>query len=214
MKFKFFALIFAFFILLSGSILLLLVPNDLLSSQSRFFPGLTQTGGLYVNVQKGHAHIKIDGQDFGTTPQSITQLPIGQHLVELRRIGEYEKFYGKQTFVVNVIEHAEVVINVDLLPDGEFAGYIISFNEKLLDSPSKSSISITGLPEDTKVEIDDEPIGFLPVQDYALAPGEHNIHLSKEGYESDSFTVKTEPGYNLNVRTKLQAIPLEFVVVQ
>lgn len=214
MKFKLLALLFAFLILLSGSILILLVPNDLLSSRSHLFPGFAQTGGLYVNIQKGHARIKVDGQDFGTTPQSITQLPIGQHLVELTKIGEYEKFYGKQTFVVNVIENAEVVINVDLLPDDDFAGYIISFNEKLLNTPSEASISITGLPEDTQVEIDDKPVGFLPVQDYKLSPGEHSVKLAKDGYESNSFTVKAEPGYNLNVRTKLQAIPLEFVVVQ
>jgi len=208
MKTKLIAFSIAFAALLLGSLIVLFIPNEAITKLN-FTAPLADTGGLFVSVSKGQATVLVDGTDFGTTPQTISQLPVGQHHVELMKISENPSFYGKQTFVINVVKNAEVVINVELLPDDEFAGYIISFDEKLPDSPDQPTVSILCMPSDAEVFLDGISVGIAPLQNLPLSEGEHDIRLHAEGYEDLQFTLKAEPGYNLNIRTKLQPIPIE-----
>jgi len=80
-------------------------------------------------------------------------------------------------------------------------------------APKAPGIQIEVTPGDAEVYVDDERVGKTSsagrLKLTNLAPGEHTIRLSLEGYKDFERTINLKGGENLNVTTQLQKVGSE-----
>jgi uncharacterized protein (TIGR02145 family) len=109
------------------------------------------TGSLDVVTIPPQATIKIDGRDYGTTPNTIRNLLIGEYTVTLERQG-----YATVTKNITVSEGGSTLINETL--------------------PAGRQITITSQPAGAELFISDRKVGITPYTG-ELGFGSHNVKL-------------------------------------
>lgn len=112
-----------------------------------------------TTVPSVNAQVFVDGKPIGTTPLDPTELPPGEHTVEVRA----ERY-----------ETVQETVSI------EGAGTVASLHVEL--SPLWADVSVDSKPAGASVEIDGESVGRTPVTAQVLE-GEHNLELSLKGYK-------------------------------
>jgi hypothetical protein len=111
-----------------------------------------KVGSVDVMCQPGDAKILLDGKDCGTTPNTIHDVLIGEHVIVLSKDG-----YGTLSKQILVKENENIVLN-ETLSNGE-------------------SIHFSSNPGESSLWIDGEFIGSTP-NDISLSYGKHSVKLS------------------------------------
>lgn len=138
------------------------VPIDLEFSLKK------QVGSVDVMCQPGDAKILLDGKDCGTTPNTIYDVLIGEHVIVLSKDG-----YGTLTKQILVKEDENIVLN-ETLSNGE-------------------SIHFSSNPEESSLWIDGEFIGTTP-NDISLSYGKHSVKLSNSFSNKEGIIEVTQEG--------------------
>jgi hypothetical protein len=155
-----------------------------------------QTGSLLVAADVSGAEVRIDGepQVRGTTPTFIENLSPGPHAVELRAPG-----LPARTETVTIQTGQRAVLNVTLRPA----------------APQGGTLRVIANAQGARISIDGELAGEAPATRTNLAPGEHIVEATAEGYERLMQTVTVEAGAQrvVSLELRAQALPPGRIVV-
>lgn len=145
-------------------------------------------GSLDVISKPLGASIKINGKDYGTTPNTINKLLIGEYNLELSKSG-----YGKVNMTITIEESKELSVDTALI--------------------NAKEVRINSNPIGAKLFVNDKFVGVTPYTGY-LSYGENNIMLQKDNSEGDN--VKYQPEYNekITVSEKENIFTLNIPVIQ
>jgi hypothetical protein len=144
---------------------------------------IARTGSLDLITSPMKARIRIngsltdsEGKSYGETPNTISNLIIGEYKVSLEKEG-----YGALTKTVNISE-----------------GQTFEIDEAL---PKGTSITLISNPPGASISVDGTPRGTSPVS-ITLDYGIHTINATKDGYNSYSEKFNFEQGkteYNFSL---------------
>lgn len=135
------------------------------------------TGGLYVRTTPSGATISIDGEDYGTTPRSLSDLIIGEHQVTLTL-----KNYKSETRTVTVEEGKQAELDVTL---SDFA-----------------QMKIGSHPSGANLYIDGKLTGVTPYTQ-EMPSGDYKVRLTKRGYHDYEKTIhldSSQPSATLSMQ--------------
>lgn len=143
-----------------------------------------QVGSLLVAADISGAPVYLDGQPRGATPTVIENVPVGEHQIEIRPQGME---VHRQT--VRIAAGERVNVNPTLRPAPAATG---------------SLRVMTNVPG-ARISLDGEPIGNAPVSRSDVAPGEHILEASADGYQTLQQPVTVESGQQRVVSLQLEA---------
>jgi hypothetical protein len=159
-----------------------------------------KTAGIYIETSPASS-VFIDGEQVGRTPYDATRKAseITLKLVPETMDTPLSPYEVKVTLTPGV----KTIVKREFGDSEETsAGEIVSF-EKL--GGNEASISVVSIPDAAQVTIDGQVRGFAPYKASAIAPGEHSLVVSYEGYESRTISVKAVEGFRLTAVVKLRA---------
>jgi len=163
---------------------------DLSGGQAMTLPVLLEeeapeTGSLLVAGDTSGAAIYIDGTPRGSTPTVIEGLTAGPHEVEVRADDpNLERF----TQTVQILAGERATLNPTLRPTAAPTG----------------SLRVLVTPRGAIVSVDGEVVGEAPASSENLAPGDHIVEATAEGYERAEQTVTIESGRQRVISITLQ----------
>ena len=137
-------------------------------------------GMLYVKTDPPRVVVTIGGVDRGKTPVLIRNLPPGEAEVKLRLHG--------------VPARTE---RITIRP-----GRIVRLEVTMKLPPAV--LTVVTNPFDAGVTVDTVDRGLSPLTVDNLAPGEHSVAVSLEGYERSVVKVRLKPGENRVLELKLE----------
>lgn len=115
------------------------------------------TGTLAVTSQPLGAKIRIDGKDYGVTPQNVNDLLIGRHTVTLIKDN-----FKSETKAVEIEENKTTNLNLSL--------------------SNINKMTIKSNPEGATLYIDGKQVGTTPYT-LEIASGNYDIRLTHDGYK-------------------------------
>jgi hypothetical protein len=181
-----------------------------LLNSTPFVKDYYNNGILTINTRNGIAEVTVNGQQYGQTPQSISNLPEEKYLVELEKVSEDSNLYKKQSFYIELFRNTEAIIDIEIGPDDFKSGHILYYTEMSRSASNKGALTLRTDLQDYEVSIDNEKIDKEKLFTYLLDPKEYDIKISSNGHESLEFPIIIRDGYNLNVRIYLLPIPIKF----
>jgi hypothetical protein len=115
-------------------------------------------GTLDVSSEPIGAIIRIDGKEYGTTPNIIGKIPVGDHELVLEKSG-----YGISKQTVSINEKNETILKLTL--------------------SNTHNILFTSSPDKANIFVDNRPIGLTPCS-MELNYGKHSVRLERANYEN------------------------------
>lgn len=147
------------------------------------------------------ANVFIDGKLLGKTPYQASNLKGGELLIKLipeadaSPLVSWEGKVKVNSGVLTLIER-EFAAN-----EAASSGHILTL-EKIKDK-KQASLSVVSDPDGALVKLDGESKGFTPLMIDKINEADHEIIISKEGYNDKVISAKAVLGYKLIVNTKL-----------
>ena len=173
----------------------------------------------------GEIEVEIDGELAGNvtvdgSPLEIIEIEPGEHLVNVKRIGEVsdnDPIYYQLNRVIKFEKGINTVLAYELGPTKDFSeGYIITTTKAL--EPGVPKLNITTIPDGTTITINDLNQGTAPLGNFDIDLSQnYRIKIAKENYESIEFNLLPDDdvqrnllkNYDINVEVNLFQIPIE-----
>lgn len=157
-----------------------------------------QNGALQINSTP-EANVFLDGKLMGKTPFKQDNQPAGEVSVKLipdtdQNLVSWE---GKVKVNNGVLTSIERVLGPT---QEQSSGQILTLEKTKAKEPS---ISVVSLPDGALVKLDGESKGFTPLTLEAISEGEHEIVVSKDGYQEKTLSFKAIPNYQVIVNVQL-----------
>lgn len=147
------------------------------------------------------ANVLIDGKLLGKTPYQSGDLKAGE--ISLKLIPE-------STATPLVVWEGKIKLNSGVLTlvNRELAATEAQSNGEILSlekskNKTKASLSIVSNPDTALVNLDGEAKGFTPINLEEAGAGDHQIVLTKEGFQERTIMAKAVAGFKLVVNAKL-----------
>jgi hypothetical protein len=138
-------------------------------------------GSLDVITNPPGATITIDGKEYGTTPNTINKLLIGDYTVQLSRQG-----YATFSKTVSIMEGANALLNENLTSGRE--------------------VTINSTPSGADLYIDGKAVGKTPYKGN-LPFGLHELKVEKQGLSAVQNVIITESGGETAFKIMIKSIP-------
>lgn len=159
---------------------------------------------LQINTTPA-ANVFVDGKLLGKTPYQGSNWNPGE--ISLKLIPEsttlplvsWEGKIKLDSGVLTLIERDFAV------SENESSGEILTL-EKIKDK-KLATLSVISDPDGTLISVDGEAKGFAPLSLDKIGVGDHQITITKEGYEEKTVRAKTIAGFKLIVNVKLAQKP-------
>jgi hypothetical protein len=149
------------------------------------------------------AHVFVDGVEVGVTPYTATLKP---KEVVIKLVPEAQTPLPLYETKINLVGGVKTVMRRSFrATEEESTAEIISF-EKIAGS-QEAVVAIVTNPDAAQISLDGKNLGFSPLRVSQVAPGEHQVSLSANGYETRNISIKTAKGYRLTLVVKLAAAP-------
>ena len=163
--------------LIAAAVFLLAMAGFLIPS----FLAAPVVTGLGVETDPEGAEVWIDGELAGTSPFELDELTLGEHDVRVTKEGFLP------------LEERFEISEADA-------------NEPLLFAlqPERISLFLESVPSGARVVINGEPSGTTPLEDFELAPGQHEIQVGRRGYETWRSVVVSQAGETVNLVARLR----------
>ncbi|MDA1337732.1 MAG: PEGA domain-containing protein [bacterium] len=154
---------------------------------------------LAVNSVQGNTNVFVNDKLLGTTPFYSNAIKSGNVEVSIRN--------DDRTFDINLnLEpNTETILNRELGPNRDFGAGDTVWVERSKDTPSMSVISD---PVGALVKLDGEVKGETPITINNIKVGEHDLEISKDGFETRTLRPDIKEGIKLNVDSKLFTKPV------
>ena len=155
--------------------------------------------GLVVNSTQGNTNVFINDKLLGTTPFFSNAIKAGEVVVSIRN--------DDRTFDVNLnLEpNTEAIINRELGPNRDFTAGDTVWVEK---SKNGASMSVVSNPVGALVKLNGEIKGETPITINNIKVGEHDLEISKDGYETRTLRPDIKDGVKLNIDSELFIKPI------
>ncbi len=137
--------------------------------------------GLGVETNPDGAEVWIDDALAGTSPFELDSLALGAHDVRVTKEGFLPL---EDSFEFTDVESAEPLF---------FAL-----------QPDRINLFLESVPDDAAVLVDGEPAGTTPLEDFELAPGQHEVEVAHRGYETWRSAVVAQAGESVNLVARLR----------
>ncbi|MGR3174615.1 MAG: PEGA domain-containing protein [Candidatus Scalindua sp.] len=141
-----------------------------------------KTGSIMIESEPTEAKIYLDGEEAGTTPDTLSPITIGVHEVEIRMDG-----YEVWSDIANIEPEKETALKAVL-------------------QIKNGSIRIESTPPNAEIYLDGEKVGTTPDTLLSIVPGQHEVEVKMDGYEawSENVDVETDKETFLTVVLKLR----------
>ena len=192
-------------IILLLTIVGLLVLGGYVFYETIWINNIAGESALAVNSAQGNTNVFVNDKLLGTTPFYSNAIKSGNVVVSIRN--------DDRTFDVNLnLEpNTETIVNRELGPNRDFGGGDTVWLEKSKDS---SSMSVISDPVGALVKLDGEIKGETPITINNVKIGEHDLEISKDGFETRTLRPDIKDGVKLNVDSKLFIKPIGKPLVQ
>lgn len=181
--------------------------------------------GLQVSSLAGELEIFLDGHSEGkvtpeNSPYFVYRVEPGEHLLTIKRTGEFADTYSDFSKLIDFITGSTVVVAYNLGPDEQFSeGHIIYATKKGVES-SNSKLNINVSTENFNFSIDGVPAERITGENVSTnldLNSQHRLKISKTGYEPLEFTILPETQedrdkikfFDLNIDVQLMLQPVE-----
>ena len=143
-------------------------------------------GSLRVVAGIPGAEVWIDGEMKGTVNSTIANMPVGEHIVEVRARG-----YAPQTVNVTITVGAQAVARVDMSAQPE--------------RPAAARLRIVTPVPNAEVFIDGASAGPAPFDHNDLTPGKHFVIVRARGYAEWKREIELDPNPPTTLSAELSA---------
>jgi hypothetical protein len=149
-------------------------------------------GRLLVRSSPGGARVQLDGQDVGSTPVTLRELPYGTHTLRVTRSGYAA---DERRVVISAVQPAQSVI-VDLVRPAPGAA----------PAPSQFSapLIVESRPAGAAVYLNGRRIGTTPLTLESVPTGSHALRLELDGYRRWTASVRVAAGQRNRVTASLE----------
>jgi hypothetical protein len=165
----------------------------------------SQKGALQV-TSSPESKVYLDGKYLGQTPlckcEANDVLATGDYTIRLvPSDSSFSEFQEKITISEGVL----TVVDRKFSQAAESEGSIISLSP--LPDKNKTSLLVLSFPQDATVLLDGWQIGRTPIEFQNPKETDHNLQISKIGYQDKMVRVRTPKGYKLTVAVYLGTSP-------
>lgn len=180
--------------------------------------------GLQVSSLAGEIEVFIDNNSVAKvtpdiSPFILDRVTPGDHLVTLKRTGEFADSYSTFNKLITFEENSAVVIGYNIGPDEVFSEGHIIYTTKKENSNSDSKLNITVNTKDFNLTFDGLPVEKVESNTKVMSVDfsrQHEIKIGKSGYESLVFTLLPEmqsdrdklknSDFNVDIQLMLQPV--------
>ena len=140
------------------------------------------SGSVNIKSTPLNAKIYVNGEEVGTTPATLSSIPIGTHEIEVKISGHED---WKKT--VNIKKDKEISLNA-----------VLQMNI--------GSINIESYPENAKINLDGKEVGIAPKQLTDVIVGTHDVEVLLDGYDTWKKTIKVKAEKEISLTADLKKI--------
>ncbi len=153
--------------------------------------GFNKPAALQI-TSKPEASVFLDGKHIGKTPFFSDQLESGRHSLKVT--------VSEASFVdeVNLTAGTLTVVNRDLSPS-----FLAQAGETLYLLPGKHGLFVSSMPLEADATVDGKLVGRTPFLLSDIGDGDHKVLITKDGYVSREFAIKTTSEYQLSAQVDL-----------
>lgn len=165
----------------------------------------TGRGALQVTSQP-KSRVYVNGKFVGVTPlckcELKEMLPSGEYRIRLvPEDSQFDPFENKITITPKVLTVVDRTFN----KDGIASGSIISLTK--LQDKNTIELEIISFPDKAKIFLDNNVTGFTPIQLSNLTESDHEIKLTRDGYQDKTVRIRTVKGFRLETLIFLGVSP-------
>lgn len=152
-------------------------------------------GALQVTSQP-KSRVYVNGKFIGVTPlckcELKEMLPSGEYRIRLvPEDSQFAEFENKITITPKVLTVVDRTFN----KDGIASGSIISLTK--LQDKNAIELEIISFPTSAKIFLDNNATGFTPIRLSDLTESDHEIKLTRDGYQDKTVRIRTVKGFRL-----------------
>lgn len=149
----------------------------------------TKTGQIRIDCDITNIPIYLDGQFVGRVPATIRDIEFGKHILQvgLNRFYHKGKFYSAYPDTIEIKDTNIMTLRV-LLATGW--------------------ITVISPQDSIRLFVDDTYLGLLPIKNFAMETGSHEIQLTKKGFETKS--VDLDISANVHSKVEFELNPLTY----
>ncbi|HXV61485.1 MAG TPA: TonB family protein [Vicinamibacteria bacterium] len=129
------------------------------------------------------ANVVVDGTEFGPSPIGLPSLGEGKHSVRVTKDGFLPL---EEVFELTGASRAESL--------------------RLALQPANVILFVDSTPPGGLVTIDGSSVGKTPLEEIELDPGQHEVHVARDGYETWRSVVAARGGESVNLVARLRSI--------
>jgi len=186
-----------FFILIPAGLLTLLA----VLSFNYFVKSQSQKGALQV-TSVPESKVYLNDKYLGQTPlckcEASNMLPIGDYTI---RLVPADKDLSEFQEKITISEAVLTVVDRKFGKESLSEGSVISLSP--LADKKKTELVVVSFPQDATVLLDNNPIGKTPLDFKDPTESDHEIKVSKDGYNEKAIRIRTPAGYKLTVAAYL-----------
>ena len=139
-------------------------------------------GSISAKSTPDGALILIDGEEAGTTPATLSSIPIGSHEIEVKLSGHED---WKKSIIVKKDKEISLTAALQL---------------------NIGSINIESFPEDAKISMDGKEAGSTPKRLTDIVTGTHEVEVLLDGYVTWKKTIKVKAEKEISLTANLEKI--------
>lgn len=153
-------------------------------------------GALQVTAQP-QSRVYLDGKLIGKTPlckcdDLKDMISTGEYKVRVVPEEEgFDPFESKITISPKVLTVVDRTFN----KNSQSSAFII--NLKKLSDKNNLELQVISLPQNSQVFLDNNAVGFTPVTLKNITESDHEIKITKEGYQDKIIRIRTVKGFKL-----------------
>ncbi len=160
-----------------------------------------EKGALQVTSSPA-SKVYLNDEYLGQTPlckcQAADMVAPGDYTIRLvPQDSTLSEFQEKITVSQGVLS----VVDRKFGKNGQSEGSIISLTP--LDDKSQSQLLVVSFPQGAGVSLDDQNIGTTPLDSSNPTESDHDLKISKDGYNEKEIRIRTPKGYKLTVAAYL-----------
>lgn len=163
-------------------------------------------GALQVTSEPT-SKVYLDGKLIGQTPlcrcELKDMLDAGDYTIRVVPTdGNFAPFEQKIPISPKVL----TVVDRSFADGAQSSGSVISLSK--LQNQNDISLSVISFPPGVNTSLDSGDIGKTPVKTSDVTESDHEVKLSKDGYQDKTIRIRTVKGYQLNALVFLGANPV------
>lgn len=161
----------------------------------------SEKGALQVTASPA-SKVYLDDTYIGQTPlckcQVSDMIAPGNYTIRLTPLDNSLQSFQEQ---IGISQGVLTVVDRKFGGNGQSEGSIISLSP--LTDKTQSELLVVSFPQGAQVSLDDQNIGSTPLLYNSPTESDHDLKISKEGYNEKEIRIRTPVGYKLTVAAYL-----------